>query len=1499
MGDEQQTPPPATGTQPDVSRPAFVVGIAASAGGLDALERFFSHVEPGYGLAYLVVLHMERHHESLMPELLARRNDQLRFKQAESGDAVDADVVYVIAPGTQLTLAGDVLSVTPLPAEATGPLTGDALFISLALHRGARAAGIVLSGTGTDGAAGLQAIRASGGLAYVQAPDSAQNNGMPRHAMQAGAADEVLPVEAMFGRLVRQIAARTAASTGRVGPVPLEEQIQVALEAICTIVHRKTGHDFSRYKAGTLARRVRRRMQATHYTSAAEYVAALETSADEAEQLLRDLLIRVTRFFRDPEAFVALEERVLSQVVQPAANDRAIRLWVPGCATGQEAYSLAMQVREQLTRRHVERPIQIFATDIDTEALAIARAGRYDGEEIADLSPERRKQFFAREGDSWRVIKELRDMCIFSAQNLVRDPPFSSLDLISCRNVLIYMQPEIQKRLVPLFHYALRPGGYLFLGPSEGLASCPELFDIEDKPHRIFQRKEVVSRPAFEFPLSGRRAARFVTGGAPASEPGIIVPPTPTDAFERMLLEEYVPASAIVNELGEILYLAGRTGRYFQPSVGAPSNNLLHQARGNLRRELRAALGLAVETRRRVFSRTVGVETDDGTAFVRVTVRPVPGLVSNSGMFAVLIQETQVADEATDAEPAPDGELPMLEQLENELRSTRAELQSTVEELESANEELKSSNEELISTNEELQSSNEELQTSQEELRSVNDELANVNSELEKKVCELHSANADLQNLFVSTQVATLFLNRDLRITKFTPAAVSLFHLLDSDVGRPIADLAPRFVGMDVLADVRQVLSSLHTVERQVQSSDGASWFMVRSLPYRTLDNAVSGVVVTFVDVTALKRAEETAQRQAQLLHMAFDAILVWRLGGGIELWNRGCEEIYGYGADEALGRVSHELLQTTYPRPWPEIEAELQRQLRWEGEFGHRTKDGRRITTSAKLQLMRAEDGAIRVLEINRDISERKRTQEALQHALDDAREGRHLLQAMLDHLPLGLTIAAGQELKVRYVSRFGQTFIGRTRDELAVLPGRGRSEVLGMCRPGSDHPAPDEELPLSRAAHKGDVISGEEWAITHKNGERLPILCTAAPVYGESNAITGAIVAWQDMRLLKRLEQEMLHIQKLESIRTLAAGIAHDFNNLLTGVLGGISLASASVPDSHPAQEFLAGADEACRSATGLTQQLLTFSRGAAPVRQPVDLAQLVGATLEMVLRGSPVRADVSAVPHLRAVMADRAQIAQVIQNLVINAVQAMPDGGVVRLHLANTTVDGDHSTLAPGDYVCLSAEDQGPGISPQHLDKIFTPFFTTKPEGAGLGLAVVYSIVKNHGGQVQVESELGRGTCFRVFLPATNESATRASPGTTASAEGGGIPILVMDDEVGVRRVASQALRRAGYQVSTALDGGEAVEYYAKARAQGRGFAAVILDLTVPGGMGGREAAQRILAIDPRARLIVSSGYAEDLNIAEAARHGFCGVLTKPYDASTICAVVATALKQEAPT
>jgi two-component system CheB/CheR fusion protein len=1472
------------------SPPSFVVGIAASAGGLDALDRFFSQVESGSGLSFVVVMHMERHHASLLPELLARHNDRLKFKQAESGDALEADGVYVITPGTLLTLAGDRLDVAALPPAQSSARTADALLISLALHRTSRTVGIVLSGTGSDGTAGLLAIKAAGGLTFAQAPDTAINGGMPGHAIESGAAEIVLPAEAIFARMSAEVRARDRGAAADVRMMTLDDHVQSALDTICTIVQRKTGHDFSRYKVGTLGRRIRRRMQATRHASVVEYTAALETSADEAEQLLRELLIRVTKFFRDEDAFAALDQRVLATLMQSREDSSPIRLWVPGCATGQEVYSLAIQIQERLGRQHLDRQIQIFATDIDSEALSIARTGRYEADDLADVSPERRERFFAREGEAWRVAKELRDMCIFSVQSLVRDPPFSSLDLISCRNVLIYMQPDIQKRLVPLFHYALRPGGYLFLGPSEGLASYPELFDVEDKASRIFRRKEVLSRPAFDFPLASRRASRFLAGNAPPREGGAQSQASPSDAFERMLLEEYVPASAIVNELGEILYLAGPAGRYLRHTLGAPSNNLMSQARGNLRRELRAALSLAVESRRRVVTPAIVVETDQGSDWVQITVRPAPGMAPNSGMFVVIIQETRPPDRSSDGAHAPDDELPMIEQLESELRAARAELQSTVEELESANEELKSSNEELISTNEELQSSNEELQTSQEELRSVNEELGNVNLQLEKNVGELHAANADLQNLFVSTQVATLFLDGDLRVTKFTPAAVALFHLLESDVGRPIEDLAPRFVGMDVLADMRQVLATLRVVERQVQTSDGSAWFMVRSLPYRRLDNAVSGVVVTFVDVTALKHAEGTAHRQAQLLHMAFDAIVVWRVGGGIELWNRGCEELYGYSAQEALGLVSHDLLQTTFPRPWPEIEAELRERGRWEGEFGHRTKDGRNITASVKLQLLHSEDGSLRVLEINRDISETKRTQAALVRALEEAREGRRLLQAMLDHLPLGITVIEGEDLRVRYVSRFGETLIGRSREELEILPGQGRANALGMCRPGSEEPALDEELPLSRAAQKGETIIGEEWVITHKNGERVPILCTAAPICGDKGRPSGAIVAWQDMRLRKRIEHEMLNIQKLESIRTLAAGIAHDFNNLLTGILGGITLASAALAEDHPAQEYLAGAERACQTATGLTKQLLTFSRGAAPIRQPVDLSQVLASTAELALRGLNARADVIALPHTSAVMADVAQVTQIIQNLLLNAAQSMPDGGVVKLRLANASVDRGRGDLRPGSYVCLSVEDSGGGIAPEHLSKIFTPFFTTKPKGSGLGLAVVYSIARNHGGHVEVESEVGRGTCFRVYLPATSEAPAARTPALRRQAQGDGRRILIMDDEASVREIAGLALTRAGYQVTTVAEGGDAVARYAAARTEGRPFAAVILDLTVPGGMGGREAAKRILALDSDTRMIVSSGYAEDLDMTDFASYGFRGVLTKPYDVSAICAAVA---------
>jgi two-component system, chemotaxis family, CheB/CheR fusion protein len=943
---------------------AVIVGLGASAGGVESLQQFFTHVPPEPGLAFVVVAHLEPTHPSILVELLAR-HARIQVGNATHGTRPEPNRVYVIAPGTLLTLEHGLFHVSRPEPHSRTPI--DAFFRSLALDQGERAIGAILSGAGQDGTVGLKVIKEHGGLTLAQSPETARHDSMPQSAISAGLVDHVLPVERMPDTILEHDRYLTSRDPSA---LPIDADVEGSLGKICALVRTHTGHDFARYKPGTLVRRIRRRMQILHIDSASRYLELVEADAAEPQALLKDLLIGVTEFFRDPDAFQALALQVVPRIFQ-GRPDAPIRIWIPGCASGEEAYSVAILLLEHLERLGDRRFAQIFATDLDVELLAEARQGRYGADMAEHVSNDRLTRFFVRDArGNYQAAKELREMCIFSEHSLIRDAPFSQLDLISCRNVLIYLSNELQKRLVPLFHYALRPGGFLFLGPSEGIAASPELFDTIDKRSRIFRRRETLTRPIVEFPLVGRGRLGSLQP-QPAQGPGPRQSNVPTSqeqigvAFERTLREEYTFPAAVIDERGDALFLAGPIGPYLQLAAGpAGAPNLFDCLRGALRHELRAAVRDVRTRRRRVRRDNLLVEFHDRTSIVRLIVQPMSAVGADTELFFVVLQEAAATAESDEVTGGADVCSPAVEQLEDDLRSTRAELRTTVEELESANEELKSSNEELISTNEELQSANEELET--------------VNTELRQKVDELDAANSDLRNLFAATEIATIFLDRSLRVLKFTPAATALFRLIDADIGRPLADLSPRFAGQDLVAAGLEVLRSLTPVERQVRTADGA-WFVVRVLPYRTIENVVSGVVFTFVEVSRVKQAEEMARQQMQLVHLSHDAIFVRRFDGTIESWNRGATEVYGYTAEEAVGQRSNDLLATEFPVPLDGLEAELRDRGRWAGELRHRTKDRGVVTVLSIMVYARGDDGIERILEANRDITERKRDEEAL----------------------------------------------------------------------------------------------------------------------------------------------------------------------------------------------------------------------------------------------------------------------------------------------------------------------------------------------------------------------------------------------------------------------------------------------------------------------------------------------------------------------------------------
>ena len=928
------------------------------------MQRFFGRLPPDSGMAFVVVQHIDPRHETLLPELL-RKSTRMSVDLAREEAPLEPDHVYVIPPNAILTIEGGILRVvTPVdPQSRYSPI--DRLFDSLAQDQAHNAVCILLSGSGSDGTLGLRAVKEHGGMAMAQSPESAQHDGILRSAISTGLVDHVLPPEELAVKLM-EYATYLRHLRVEQGTEPLVTVGEDELVRISTILLHKTGHDFRRYKTATLLRRLQRRLQVLRVPTVAHYIDRLREDPKEAEQLFRDLLIGVTHFFRDPEAFAVLAREVMPRLVELASVDGTLRVWTPGCATGEETYSIAILLREAILKQDSMPKVQIFAGDIDDEALEFARQARYPEGIAQHVLPERLERFFIRQDHGYQVSKDIREMCIFSTHNLIKDPPFSRLDLIACRNVLIYLEADLQRYVAELFHYALHQGGYLFLGPSESVAGPPELFRTIDRKHRIFQRGDTIARPLEVAPLlrggwtGPRGAAQRVAPTAPRSRQEELVA-----ALERVLLDQYAPAWVVVNAHANALYFSPRVGRYLEPAPGAPSNDVIGMARLGLRLDLRTAIHKAVRTGESIVHPDIVVETSGETQRINLLVRPLPELGADSGLFLVVFQELgppksralETGEDSVASAQARGNDL--VQQLESELRTTKDHLQASVEEVETSNEELKSSNEELLATNEELQSSNEELQTSKEELQSVNEELETINVELQKKVEELDTANSDLQNLFEATQIPTLFLDNELRIKRFTAAATELFRLIDTDVGRPITDIAARF-SENLIPEMTEVLRTLVPKTRQVRIGDGTSSYIMRIRSYRRGDNVIDGLVITFSDVTQLEQALEQRGRLASIVENAHDAILSRTLNGVITSWNDAAMRLFGWSEREALGTSMFDLIIP--PDHREEIEQTEARLARGEQvppyESVRITKDGRRVAVRVAISTVKDASG-------------------------------------------------------------------------------------------------------------------------------------------------------------------------------------------------------------------------------------------------------------------------------------------------------------------------------------------------------------------------------------------------------------------------------------------------------------------------------------------------------------------------------------------------------------
>jgi two-component system, chemotaxis family, CheB/CheR fusion protein len=1005
--------------------PCPVVGIGMSAGGLEALEPFLAGVPNGTGMAWVVIQHLDPNHEGQLVALLQRMST-IPVEEVTDGRAVEPDRVYVIPKGHDMAVSHGRFQLLPITRTRGLHLPIDFFLRTLAEDLQSRAIGVILSGMGSDGTIGLRAVKEKGGAVFVQSPTSAKFDSMPRSAIDDGLADVVAPVEELPRRILayRQHAPHLGSETiaGETGGI---------LENVIVLLRMHTGTDFSPYKRSTLHRRMERRMGLHQISNPTQYVRFLREDPNELDVLFKELLIGVTSFFRDPPAWKALTETVLPDLVANHERDEPLRAWVAGCSTGEEAYSLAMAFEEATATMEPRRKVslQIFATDLDRHAIDRARAGHYSETIESEVSPERLRRFFVRDQRGYRVSKNIREMVVFAPQNLIVDPPFTRLDFFSCRNLLIYFSGELQRTLVPLFHYTLVPGGILFLGSAETIGASTSLFAPVDAKNRIYRRLGSSSlsdtRP---IPLANRSTPRGRDNGdAPPDElsisPANVAPGKIQTLVDRLIVQRFAPICVLCSEQGDVIYLSARAGKYLEPAVGRANLNLFSMVREGLRFELSRTFSKAVREDRAV-ARRVAVGTDGGTQRVTLTVERLKQPKPLEGTVMVVISEEETAVQSR-ARPKSLSETRRVSEIRAELERAQEEIQTTREEMQTSQEELRSSNEELQSTNEELQSTNEELTTSKEEMQSLNEELETVNHELSAKVDELSRANNDAKNLLDSTDIATLFLDTNLRVRRFTSPTTRIINLIRGDVGRPITDISTDLVVPELEADAASVLRSLVPVEKTVSTRSGST-YLVRIMPYRTLDNVIDGVVITFMDASASRALETTLRQQTNQLRQMAEAlptlILGFRPEGPCDLLSRQWVDYTGIAANEQTGSRWMEQVH-------PDDRSALQ--VAWlsaietgnpcELDLRVRAADGLyRWFHSRFTPILESDGRVLRWYATITNIEPQKRAE------ADATRLG-----AILEEIPQGIAMADGRR-RVSRVNRAAMELLGRTREAL-----------------------------------------------------------------------------------------------------------------------------------------------------------------------------------------------------------------------------------------------------------------------------------------------------------------------------------------------------------------------------------------------------------------------------------------------------------------------------------
>jgi two-component system, chemotaxis family, CheB/CheR fusion protein len=1464
-----------------------VVGIGASAGGLESLEHFFKQLPPDPGMAFVVVQHLSPDFRSVMDELLARHCD-LPIQHAEHNIEVEANRVYLLPPKKEMIIRERRLLLSDKERTHGLTLPIDQFFRSLAQDLGPEAIGVVLSGSGSDGSRGIREIKRMGGRVFVENPDSAKFDGMPLSALATGMVDR----SATAGEIARLLI-EDATQTLEVEPESEAFYNETPMESVLRLLRDQFGLDFSVYKTTTVSRRILRRVQLVGSEDLAEYAERLRLDPDELSLLYHDLLIGVTRFFRDPDAFDFLEQHVIPDILDRTPESEELRVWVAGCATGEEAYSLAMLIFEQLTARGRQLNVKILATDVHTASLAHASAGFYVEEQLEHVGDKRRDRFFRKTSNGYHISQDLRQLIVFAPHNIIKDAPFTKMHLITCRNLLIYFEQPAQKNVLSLFHFGLTTSGYLFLGPSETTGGLAHEFDTVNEHWKIYRkRRDVRLLEPLRLPVT-RKAP-----GSPRSflgEPRTTLADTQLLNIYDQLLDRHMPPSFLINEDRQLVDSFGGAERMFRMGRRRPSTNVLDLLEGELRTVVAGAIQRAMKQEGPVRYIGVPINIDETVKRCVLCAEAFTNPRTNSTNVLISIESESTAEERRAAVETHEGQittsqasLERLSTLEAELSYTRETLQATIEELQTSNEEMQATNEELVASNEELQSTNEEL-------HSVNEELYTVNAELQRKIAELRELNADMQHFLESTDVGILFLDRRLCIRKYTPKIASIFHIQDQDVGRSIRHFSHNLRRPGLLEDIDRALSSGTIIEDESRDSEGATYFL-RVLPYRASAGAdtpdgllgryelgdIEGVVISLTDISALERVRSRLRQMSAIVESSEDAIIGCMTDGAISTWNRGAERLYGYASEEVVGKHLSMLAPAGLSGQVTDILECVRRGERVEQSETMRVrKDGSAIDVSVTLSPILDSDGRIAgASAIGRDVTQLRNVQREVAE-----REAR--IRLLLESTAEGI-IGLGPDGLCSFVNPSCVRLLGfKSPDQLI-----GR-HIHSLIHPnsGNGHAHSDQDCPIYRVLLTGQGTHSDEEMLQRADGTQFISEYWSYPIRRGSQ-IVGVVVTFLDVTHRKQAEEEIRTGARRRE--EFLAMLSHELRNPLAAVLSAAKVMRMQNTKAAAIEKARQIVERQSRHMARLLDDLLDVSRitrgGIELRKEDLDMREVVRGAIEAL---SPVLEERQAqltvdLPEIELpVRGDAARMQQVVVNLLSNAARYSPAGSLIQL-----------SGNIEDDSVILKVEDHGRGISPSMLTDIFEMFVQDEQGlerstgGLGIGLTLVRQIVELHGGKVQALSDgIGKGSVFVVTLPRQPHAVIHRQHEPQHSA--GSRRILLVEDQDDAREMLRVLLESLGHVVVEEADGSSAVAAIEREHPD-----VALIDIGLP-IMSGYEVARQIRqnSLLDDVVLVALTGYGRDSDVQAAKEAGFDAHLTKPADSHVIQELLAEKTRRKA--